>query len=242
MAYELRPAEQKEGWLFYSMDDEDEQRHGAIGTMRADFGHGGKEFWNTWFDAQRHLKIPAFKAEFQEIIDSLRNDGKLPPFASRANLQAYCDKNTALPLTNNALGFKIQTLNYTYTFRYTPRPGDYDIYARAFDNRWLLPELAGAHDLPEHCYSVLPSSGALIWIIRGKSGYVDCPDSQIGREANRHFADTANKVNGITRAQEAAMLGGSMNGWDTPSAKPWNYDNNGVPMIPHKTKNEPERG
>jgi hypothetical protein len=127
MAYELRPAERKEGWLFYGTDDEGEQRHGAIGYMRADFGRSGKEFWTTWFDAQRHLKTPAFKSEFQEMIDSLRNDGEKPPFASRANLQAYCAANPATPLTSNALGLMIQTLNYTYTFRCTPRPGDYDI-------------------------------------------------------------------------------------------------------------------
>jgi len=145
MAYELLPAEQKEGWLFYRLDSEAEERHGAIGYLRADFGGiggSGQEFWTTWFDIQTGLKTPDFKHELQEVIDSLRNDGAKPPFASRANLQSYCAENPAYPLTGNAVGFAIRTLKHTYTFRCAPGRGGYDIYCYTFDNRFLLPELA----------------------------------------------------------------------------------------------------
>jgi len=96
------------------------------------------------------------------------------------------------------------------------------------------------HALPEQCYSVLPSSGALIMLVRGESGYIECKDSQIGREGNRLFADTANKLNSVTRAQEEAMFAGSLFGWDTPAVNPWNYDKDGTPRKPPK-KDVPER-
>jgi hypothetical protein len=128
MAYELRAAESTENGLFYRLEDEQAERHGAIGYMRTDFGRSGREFWPTWFDTQKGLKTDVFKQELNDVIDSLRNDGEKPPFSSRTNLQEYCVGNPAYPLANNALGFKIQTLNYTYAFRCAPSAGDYDVY------------------------------------------------------------------------------------------------------------------
>jgi hypothetical protein len=46
----------------------------------------------------------------------------------------------------------------------------------------------------------------------------------------------------VTRAQEEAMLCGSLFGWDTPAAKPWNYDMDGNPrQLSPRKKDEPER-
>jgi len=77
-------------------------------------------------------------------------------------------------------------------------------------------------------------------LIRGESGYIECEDSQIGREANHLFADTANRINGVTRAQEEAMTAGSLFGWSVSAAKPWNYEQNGTPRQSPK-KDVPER-
>ncbi|SBW00761.1 conserved hypothetical protein [uncultured Eubacteriales bacterium] len=235
MPYELLPSKE-DGLLFFRLDGEAAERYGSIGYLRADFGRDGRGFWATWFDQQPHLKTPAFKDEFDEIINSLRDGGQKPPFASRDNLAAFCAATPGKELTTRGSGYMIQTLDFSYYIRCLPRPGDYDIYAFAFDNRYLLPELAGKHDLPDVCYSVLPSTGELISISRYEKGYSRCDGSKPNPEENRFFADTSNKIFGITRAQEEAMLAGSMFGWDVPAAKPWKYDKDGKPLPPSQKK------
>jgi hypothetical protein len=68
--------------------------------------------------------------------------------------------------------------------------------------------------LPEHCYAVLPGSGQLIEVRRGKKGYYPCAYSTSDREYNKVLANYFNAHEGISKAQAAAMLAGSMFGWN----------------------------
>ena len=82
------------------------------------------------------------------------------------------------------------------------------------------------NDLPETCFSILPSSGQLIIIKKGESGYYPSEWDTGSREENREIASSHNARRGITDIQEAAMLAGSMFGWNTPGANPqWYLDN-----------------
>ena len=92
--------------------------------------------------------------------------------------------------------------------------------------------------LPERCYSVSPSNGHLIIITKGENEHSDVNDSNNSPERNRELADGHNSEMGVTKAQEAAMLAGSLKGWNTPEADPQNYDDNGTPV---KTKHK-DRG
>lgn len=85
--------------------------------------------------------------------------------------------------------------------------------------------------LPPNCFSILPSSGELIVITRGEKGYLPS-DMQIKGKSNQEVAEIANHASGVTKAQEAAMLAGSMFGWQTPAADPKNYDEQGQPIRP----------
>ena len=76
--------------------------------------------------------------------------------------------------------------------------------------------------LPELCFSVLPEDGSLICITRGV-GYQVSEDSSEKPGLNRHMADYHNRCRGISEAQEQAMLGGCLHGWDSPAAEPKTY-------------------
>ena len=71
----------------------------------------------------------------------------------------------------------------------------------------------------------------MIRIERYKMGYAPGRFHKTPEE-NRIFVDLRNSYNSISKAQEAAMVAGSMFGWDTPAAKPKNYDENGKAIKP----------
>jgi hypothetical protein len=235
MSYELTKSEERENRLFYRLDGETAERCGAVGYLRADFGKSGQEFWTTWFDNQKRLKSNGFKEQFNGLIASLRTE----IFEDRPAMRLWCGGNYGVSLGERGTGFKIQTADYTYYLRCKPGTGDYDAYLFAYDNRYLLPELAGQHELPKTCFSVLPSSGELIQMWRDKPGYVPFTSPATTEEV-RLAANDMNESMGVTRAQEAAMLAGNLFGWRTPSAKPWNYEQDGTPRKPPK-RYEPER-
>ena len=95
--------------------------------------------------------------------------------------------------------------------------------------------------MPKYCYALLPSSGEIIEIERGYKGYSTPNIPQTSDPtSNRNTVDTHNKEMGVTRAQEEAMLAGSMFGWHTKAADPRSYDENGQPQRPKK-RDELER-
>lgn len=83
--------------------------------------------------------------------------------------------------------------------------------------------------LPEKCFAALEATGEVVVIHRGTKGYTPTgqrPEGVNGREG----ADALNEQIGVTRAQAAAMLAGSMFGWACPGADPDNYDPQGRPI------------
>lgn len=83
--------------------------------------------------------------------------------------------------------------------------------------------------LPEKCFAALETTGEVIIIHRGAKGYTPTgqhPEGAGGQEG----ADALNEQIGVTKAQAAAMLAGSMFGWACPGADPANYDAQGRPI------------
>jgi hypothetical protein len=86
-------------------------------------------------------------------------------------------------------------------------------------------------ELPDACLTLMPSDGRLIYIERGQQGYNTSNWDTGNPDRNRSIADNYNKKLGVTKAQEEAMLNGSMFGWSTPAADPKQYENLLVPEI-----------
>ena len=96
--------------------------------------------------------------------------------------------------------------------------------------------------LPLFCYAQKPSSGEIIKIERGFKGHelATSLSTDDNAERNRTIIDYHNRSMGVSRAQEEAMLAGSMFGWQTKAADPRSYDENGPPKCTKK-RDEPER-
>lgn len=83
--------------------------------------------------------------------------------------------------------------------------------------------------LPEKSYGTL-HTGDLIIIKYGERGYFNTDIPNEGKEAMKQLANEMNEKLGVTKAQAAAMLAGSMYGWSCPAANPKSYDENGTPI------------
>lgn len=91
LRFSLRPASPEEAGLFYALPAEQDAELGAIGHVRFDFGHHGKEFWHTWWPrGDAALNSPEFKAELTELVNELREFGPLKDLNS---MSAYCSQH-----------------------------------------------------------------------------------------------------------------------------------------------------
>lgn len=89
--------------------------------------------------------------------------------------------------------------------------------------------------LPDKCYAVLPSSDEIIIVKKGESGYYRTDKYGHDRAEALEVASECNERGGVTKAQTAAMLAGSLFGWEVPAADPKNYDEQGQPSSPSAT-------
>ena len=84
MKFHIRPARPEEAGLFYTPHPEEDKRLGTVGHVRMDFGRSGNEFWHTWWPrGPEELNSPVFKAELQEVVDTLRESVLKNRFAKK---------------------------------------------------------------------------------------------------------------------------------------------------------------
>ena len=107
--------------------------------------------------------------------------------------------------------------------------GEIYVHLWSFDDDWSIqteqerfaPKVA--EGLPEMCFSVLGTTGELICLKRGVTGYFPSEYSVDDKEKNIEFADRYNEKLGVTMWQRQAMEVGSLCGWDVPGADPAKY-------------------
>lgn len=88
-----------------------------------------------------------------------------------------------------------------------------------------------AEELPEMCFSTLLTTGDLICIKRGETGYYPSDWDTGDKERNVELADQLNEELGVTMWQRKAMEVGSMCGWDVPGADPSKYQESYDPQM-----------
>lgn len=74
--------------------------------------------------------------------------------------------------------------------------------------------------LPHNCFYVPESTGELVCIVNGQTGYFQSTWSTDSTERNKETAAFMNKKLGLTPIQVEAMVNGSMFGWDSKAADP----------------------
>lgn len=304
MEMTFRPMTPTERMYSYTQSQQLIMQTGCIGHLRADFG-SDKQFFSSWDDHRKDLKSDAFKQEFDEVINALREDPKYGPvFKNRGALLSLCTRTPGASFGNGCeYGFRADTDHYSYMFRLNPGKGEYNIYCYCYLKQWLDRHMKQAEkgirfitpdykevfripdgdkirmtipsgetldqvcryvdechlevgrnlyhicefaermkdngieviplrsSLPNNCFSYLESTGEIIVIDRGKQGYT--PTGQYGENMTpREAVDKLNEAIGVTKAQEQAMLAGSMFGWAVPGADPKNYDAEGHAIRP----------
>ena len=155
---------------------------------------------------------------------------RLNPNKGEYNLYCYCFKRDWLDrhMTHAARGIRFITPDYNEKFRIDDGDSIRMMREGQVAGNTIIPIRAS---LPERCFSMLQSTGEVIAIERGKSGYL-VTDNACSPALARKTADLLNSKLGVRKAQEAAMSAGSMFGWDTPAADPKNYDAEGRAIKP----------
>ena len=112
---------------------------GCIGHLRVDMGNTGTQFFSSWDDHQADLKTADFKAEFDTVINALRNDGEYGGIlASRTALASYCLRQPESAFENGReYGFRVDTDKYSYLLRLNPNRGEYAAYCYAYEKEKL---------------------------------------------------------------------------------------------------------
>lgn len=99
-----------------------------IGYLRGDFGRKGDEFWSTWFDKNKEIKTPDFKAEFDSIVNELQKT----MLKDLPGMRAYCNENwiARIPdmVNSGSYAFNVETERYKYCIRCTPMQNNYNFY------------------------------------------------------------------------------------------------------------------
>lgn len=75
--YEKRATIEAEDKYTFRQSTQISMQTGLIGHLRADMDTDGNGFFSSWFDFREELKTDEFKAEFDDVINSLREEGDM---------------------------------------------------------------------------------------------------------------------------------------------------------------------
>lgn len=86
--YEKRAMIEVEDKYTFRQSTQISMQTGLIGHLRADMDTDGNGFFSSWFDFREELKTDEFKAELDDVINSLREEGDI--LHNHRALTKYC--------------------------------------------------------------------------------------------------------------------------------------------------------
>ena len=127
---------------FFASTDE-RQTKGLVGWLRGDFGSNGKEFWHTWTDNNDKLNTQGFKADFDKIMETLRE--RL--FTDRNYMRSVAHNHPKAKIDGeitDSYGMFVETNRYEYDIRLITENGNYDFYIFCYDKKFQEPQFLNA--------------------------------------------------------------------------------------------------
>ena len=139
MNMSIRPITPKERAFTYSDEQVIMEQMGCIGYLRADMDSSGKGFYSTWNDFRTDLKTPAFKGEFDAVINALRFDDACSGILKdRDSLAQYCYSHPDTSYGNSReYGIRVDTEDHAYYMRLNPHKGEYNLYCYCYKSSLL---------------------------------------------------------------------------------------------------------
>lgn len=149
MNMSIRPITPEEREFTYSDEQVIMEQMGCIGYLRADMDSSGKGFYSTWNDFRTDLKTPAFKGEFDAVINALRfDDAYSGILKNRDSLARYCYSHPDTSYGNSReYGIRVDTEDHAYYMRLNPHKGEYNLYCYCYKSSLLA---AYIRDRREH--------------------------------------------------------------------------------------------
>lgn len=137
MEFEKRAMTQEEDKYSFRQSSQISMQCGLIGHLRADMDTDGNGFFSSWDDYRRDLKTAEFKEEFDEVINSLREEGDI--LHNRSALAKYCYSHpqSKISTEQDYYGVRVDTAQYSYLLRLNPNKGEYNLYCYCYRRDWL---------------------------------------------------------------------------------------------------------
>ena len=156
MELTIRPTTEMENLYTYTQSTQIQGQTGCIGHLRADMDNNGEGFFSTWDDHRGYLKTDIFKAEFDEVINTLRfgsgdengirKENEDCFLANRTALASFCYAHPSARMREGEedYGFRVDTDAHAYMMRLNPNKGMYNLYCYCYRKDWLNQHLKNA--------------------------------------------------------------------------------------------------
>ena len=142
--YEKRAMIEAEDKYTFRQSTQISMQTGLIGHLRADMDTDGNGFFSSWFDFREELKTDEFKAEFDDVINSLREEGDILHNRRALVKYCYCTPQSRMQEEPGYYGVRVDTEKYAYLLRLNPDRGEYNLYCYCYRRDWLDQHLKDA--------------------------------------------------------------------------------------------------